>query len=310
MEGRRALIAVIVAVILWSACSLFVRAGDTDALVFTTWRLWLAIVPLGVIVGIRSRGVGARTFKPTDVTTGRWILLLFGAGAFFVSGAATAFAALQMTTLLNVTLIGALGPVIIIGFAVVFLGETVHQRLIVQGTVAILATLVVALAAAGSGGTWSLAGDIVAIVSLFLNAGWFLYGRVLRTSITVDPFALMLGTMMTGALILTPITLVVHGSLAIGRVGLFYATCVMLAGTTAHVLMIWAHRYIPTSVSSPLLLAEPPLVAAGAWIWFGESLGPVEIIGSAVVVASLWGVVRSEDLEQVEQAVPDPAPPT
>jgi drug/metabolite transporter (DMT)-like permease len=133
---------------------------------------------------------------------------------------------------------------------------------------------------------------------------------VLRTSITVDPFALMFGTMVTGALILTPITLVAHGSLAISGNGLFYAVCVMVAGTTAHVLMIWAHRFIPTSVSSPLLLAEPPLVAAGAWVWFGESLGPVEIIGSAIVVASLWGVVRSEDLEQVEHDLPDPAPPT
>ena len=44
--GRRAVIAVVVAVVLWSACSLFVRAGDTDALVFTTWRLWIAIPPL------------------------------------------------------------------------------------------------------------------------------------------------------------------------------------------------------------------------------------------------------------------------
>jgi drug/metabolite transporter (DMT)-like permease len=186
----------------------------------------------------------------------------------------------------------------------------VHRRLLVQGSIAIVATVAVAVAAAGAGGTWSLAGDIMAVVSLFLNAGWFLYGRVLRTSITVDPFALMFGTMVTGALILTPIAAVAHGSLAISGKGLFYAVCVMVAGTTAHVLMIWAHRYIPTSVSSPLLLAEPPLVAAGAWIWFGEALGPVEIIGSAVVVVSLWGVVRSEDLEQVEHEVPDPAPPT
>ena len=310
MAGRRALSAVVVAVILWSACSLFVRAGDTDALVFTTWRLWLAILPLGVIVWLRSNGAAARPFKPTDITTSRWVLVLFGAGAFFVAGAATAFAALQMTTLLNVTLIGALAPVVIIAFAVMFLGEHIHTRLLVQGSIAIVATFVVALAAAGGGGTWSLAGDIMAVVSLFLNAGWFLYGRVLRTSITVDPFALMFGTMVTGALILSPITLVAHGSLAISGKGLFFAVCVMVAGTTAHVLMIWAHRFIPTSVSSPLLLAEPPLVAAGAWVWFGESLGPVEIIGSAIVVASLWGVVRSEDLEQVEHDLPDPAPPT
>ena len=109
---------------------------------------------------------------------------------------------------------------------------------------------------------------------------------------------------------MTPLALIVHGSLGLSGRGLFFAACTMLSGTTAHVLMVWAHRYVPTSVSSPLLLGEPPLVAAGAWIWFGESLNAVEIAGSAVVVGSLWGVVRSPELEHAEADAPDPAPPT
>ena len=120
----------------------------------------------------------------------------------------------------------------------------------------------------------------------------------------------MLSTMISAAILATPLTLIVHGSLSISGKGLFFAACTMIAGTAAHVLMIWAHRYVPTSVSSPLLLGEPPLVAAGAWVCFGESLGPIEIIGSAVVVASLWGVVRSPELEEAEHDIADPTPPT
>ena len=56
--------------------------------------------------------------------------------------------------------------------------------------------------------------------------------------------------------------------------------------------------------------AEPPIVAVGAWIWFDEALTPVQIVGSAVVVASLWGLVRSPELEHVEDDAIDPAPPT
>jgi drug/metabolite transporter (DMT)-like permease len=73
--------------------------------------------------------------------------------------------------------------------------------------------------------------------------------------------------------------------------------------------MTWAHRYVPTSISSPLLLAEPPIVAAGAWIFFGESVTALEAFGSAVVVASLWGLVRSPELAEVEDDTPDPVPP-
>ena len=183
--------AVVIAIVLWSASSLFVRAGHSDALVFTTWRLWFALPPLAVIVAWRSRGSQGVALWPPDVSRGRWLGLMFGAGAFFVSGAATAFAALGLTRLLDVTLIGALQPVLIIAFAVAFLGESVHRSHLTRAGVAIAGTIVVA-AAASRNGSWSLAGDVVAVVSLVLNAGWFLYGRVLRTNFEIDPFAFML----------------------------------------------------------------------------------------------------------------------
>ena len=297
------------AVVLWSVSSLFVRAGHSDALVFTTWRLWFALPPLALIVAVRARRGHGAPFRPAGMPVGRWVALLFGAGAFFVSGAATAFAALGMTQLLDVTLIGALQPILIIGFAVAFLGEHVPRGHIVRAAVAITGTMVVAIAAS-SGGSWSLAGDMVAVVSLVLNAGWFLYGRILRMSFVVDPFGFMLGTLAAGAVIMTPIALLVHGGLQMSGRGVFFAACTMVSGTTAHVLMVWAHRYVPTSVSSPMLLAEPPIVAAGAWVFFGEAVTAVEAAGSAVVVGSLWGIVRSPELEHVEEIAPDPAPPT
>ena len=306
---RRAIIAVLAAVVLWSGCSLFVRAGHSDALVFTTWRLWFALPPLAAIVSWRSRHRGSAPFWPEDVPALRWIALLVGAGAFFVSGAATAFAALGLTRLLDVTLIGSLQPVLIIAFAVAFLGEHVARTHLLRAAVAIAGTLVVA-AAASSGGSWSLSGDFVAVASLVLNAGWFLYGRVLRTNFVVDPFAFMLGTLTSAAVLITPVALVAHGGLGISDRGMFFAVCTMIAGTSAHVLMIWAHRHVPTSVSSPMLLGETPIVAAGAWVFFGESVTLLEGVGAAVVVASLWGVTRGPELEHVEHDVPDPVPPT
>ena len=306
---RRAIIAVLIAVVLWSCTSLFVRAGHSDALVFTTWRLWFALPPLFAIVVWRSRRTDSAPFWPEDVPPLRWILLLIGAGAFFVGGASTAFAALGMTRLLDVTLIGSLQPILIIGFAVAFLGEHVARTHLIRAVVAIAGTILVAVAASGSG-SWSLAGDAVAVASLVLNAGWFLYGRVLRTNFVIDPFAFMLGTLTAAAVLITPLTLVVHGTLSISGRGLFFATCTMIGGTTAHVLMIWAHRHVPTSVSSPMLLGETPLVAAGAWVFFGESITLLQGVGSAVVVGSLWGVTRGPELEHVEHDVPDPVPPS
>jgi drug/metabolite transporter (DMT)-like permease len=293
---------------LWSCTALFVRAGHSDALVFTTWRLWFALPPLFVIVWARRRSVTAGPFWPGDVTRRQWLLLLLGAGTFFILGASTNFAALGRTRLLDVTLILSLQPILIIAFAVAFLGEHAPRSHVIRAVVAICGTVLVAASGSGSG-SWSLAGDLLAVLSLVFNSGWFLYGRVMRTRIVVDPFAFMLGTLTTAAVLLTPVTLVVHGTLAISGRGLFFAICTMIAGTAAHVLMIWAHRHVPTSVSSPMLLGETPLVAAGAWLFFDEAVTPLQAVGSAVVVASLWGVARGPELEHVEHDVADPAPP-
>src|SRR6516225_8771794 len=87
-----AMLAMIVAVVGWAASSLFVRAGQSDALVFTTWRLWFAVPPLGLIAFVRSRGERAVPLVPPGVSAGRWALVMIVAGASFIGAAATSFA--------------------------------------------------------------------------------------------------------------------------------------------------------------------------------------------------------------------------
>ncbi|MGH8978741.1 MAG: DMT family transporter [Acidimicrobiia bacterium] len=307
-EGR-ALGAIWIAIVCWSATALFVRAGDVDPLVFTTWRLWLALPFLAAVLVWRTRRGEQIMLRAPGVSWGRWLLIVFGAGAFFASAAATAFAAIDKTRLLDVTLIGALQPVLIIVIAVMFLGEHTDRRHVTRALIAISGTVLVAGASSGNG-DWTMAGELLAVLSLFLNAGWYLYGRVLRDRYAVDPFAFMLGVLTSAAILTTPVALLSAGSLRLSASALGWVAATMTFGTAAHLLLVWAHRYVPASISAPLLLAEPPLVAIGAWIFFGESLGPVEIVGSAIVVMALWGMVRSPAVAKVEADAPDLVPPT
>jgi len=304
---HRTMAAVWAAVALWSVSALTVRAGHADPVAFTTWRLWLALPLLAAVVGVRSARGQPVVLRAAGMSRARWAVVVAGAGAFFASGALTAFAALGRTRLLDVTLIGALQPVLVIALAVAFLGERTDRPTVVRAGVAVAGTVLVATSAAGRG-NWSLAGDLIAVASLFLNVGWFLYGRVVRDRWTVDPFAFMLAVLFAAAVMMTPVALV-GGELDLEVAQVGYAALTMLVGTTAHVLMVWAHRWVPASRSAPLLLAQPPLVAVAAWVCFGESLGPLEIVGSAVVVAALRKMVSSPALEHVERETPDPAPP-
>jgi drug/metabolite transporter (DMT)-like permease len=307
--AQRALGAVALAVLAWTVSSLFVRAGNSDPLVFTTWRLWFALPPLFLIVAWRRRQQPDLQIWPTDMARGHAFLLLIGGGAFFASGAGSAFAAIDRTRLLDVTLITSLQPVLIVAFAVAVLSERITTSQALLPCIAVLGTIIVAIAASDTG-TWSLAGDMIAVLSLVLNAGWFIYGRILRSRFPIDPFAVMLGVLTTAAVLMTPIAALSHGNLHMPTEGYVYAGCVAFTGTTAHVFMIWAHRYLPASVSAPLLLAEPPLVAIGAWIWFDEVLSALEIVASLIVVAALVAVTRTPALEHAEELSPDPVAPT
>jgi drug/metabolite transporter (DMT)-like permease len=291
--------AVWVAVAGWSGCALLVRAAHADAARFTTWRLWFALPPLYALVAWRAR---RRPDQPVLVLPGRsrgaWLLAMAAGGALFAGGAATAFAALGSTTLLDASLIPSLQPVVVIAAAVVMLHEPVSRGLVARCLVAIGGTALVAAAASGRG-TWSLAGDLMAVTSLFVNAGWHVYGRWIRARFAMDPLAFMAGTLTFAALFMTPFALVVTGGLALDAHAVGYAALVMVVGTCAHVTMVWAHRWVPASESALILLAEPPMVALGGWAAFGDAPSALEIAGSAVVVSALVGVVRNPVVDDV-----------
>jgi drug/metabolite transporter (DMT)-like permease len=312
--ASRAIAAVAAAVVLWSLSALFVRAGHADALVFTTYRAWLAVPVLWAIVRLRARH-HARTGtivpgrpRPPGATRGARLALVAGAGALFAFSASTGFAAIGSTTVLNVTLIGALQPVLVIAAAVAFLGEHTTRAHVVRAAIALAGTTIVVAASSG-GGTWSLAGDVLAVISLVGNSAWYLYGRWIRHRFAVDPVGFMAGVLTAVGLILTPIALIVHGSLGLPAPAIGFAALTMASGTAAHLLSIWAHRYVPASVSSPLLLAEPVLVGAAAWVCFGEALTAVQVVGSFLVRGVLVGMVRSPAHEHVDEETADEMPP-
>jgi drug/metabolite transporter (DMT)-like permease len=287
-----------------------VRAGHADPLVFTTWRLWFALPPLALVALVRRRASpgAARPATGPGTTPVRRAALVAGAGVLFASGAATAFASIGRTTLLNVTLIGALQPVVVIAAAVAFLGERTTRAHLGRAAVAVAGTAVVVSASSGQG-TWSLAGDLIAVVSLALNSLWFLYGRWLRARFAVDPVGFMTGVLASAAVLLTPVAWVVHGGLGLPAAAAGYAALTMVVGTSAHLLAVWAHRWVPASVSSPMLLAQPVLIGAAAWALFGETPAAVQVAGALVVLVALAGMVRSPAYVHVEDDAADEVPP-
>jgi drug/metabolite transporter (DMT)-like permease len=298
---RQALGGVVVAIVLWTSNVLFVRHAD-DILVFTTWRMVLAIPVLGATAALVRLRPGSSA-PVSKAPLGRGVQLgLLGIGALFGVSALVNFVAINETTLVNVGVIHALQPAVVAALAGRYLGEQVDRGVLVWAGTATAGAVVVAFASGGVG-TWSLHGDLLAVLGLALNSVWFLAGRWVRTRTHIDATAYMLVVFGTGAATLLVITTALGRSLAAGSATLFLAAMTALFGTVGHTLVAWAHRYVPAAVSSLFILSQPVLIAILAWLAFDEGLSGLHLVGGAIVLLSLGRIVLGSGVEE------PPAPP-
>ena len=66
-----------------------------------------------------------------------------------------------------------------------------------------------------------------------------------------------------------------------------------------------ALRHLPATVVSIVSMVEPIGVAALGWVWFGESLSPIQLVGGLAVLA---GILLAQRARQVPHAEPMPPP--
>ena len=297
------------AVVCWSITSLTIRAGHADPLRFVAWRAWFAVPVLAIAVVVRSRGSATSGFAPVDgVSVRQWVVSIIGAGVLFAASAVLGFAAVNRTALLDNAVISALQPVLVIIAAVLWMGEHADRSHWLRAFIALGGTIAVVTAHA-AGEHHDALGIVFAIAAVFVNTGWYLYGRWLRSRFDVDPIAFMAGVLLAVAVMLTPIAWIEAGTMRLPVHALEWSAATMVFGTTAHLLSIWAHRFVPASVSSLFLLAEPPLVGLMAWWAFSEQPAPMQILGTAIVVVALAGVVRSQAGAHLDAEAEDPTPP-
>lgn len=298
----RALGAVTVAIVLWTANVIFVRRAD-DILVFTTWRMVFAIPVLALTAAALRLGPPAadRAAQRQPLSPGVQLGLV-GIGVLFGLSALINFVAINETTLVNVGVIHALQPAIVAVIAGRYLGEVVNWRLLAWVAVAIAGAFGVAAASTGVG-TWSLHGDLLAALGLGLNSVWFLSGRWVRTRTHLDATTYMSVVFAAGAVSLLVVATIAGRTFSVDRSTLVLAALAALFGTLAHTVVAWAHRFVPVTISSLFLLSQPALVAVLAWLAFDESLAPLHLVGTAVVLLSLARIVTSTSGELA------PAPP-
>lgn len=275
------------ALIFGSACLAFgpllVRLSDVSPVSSAFWRMGLAL-PVLVAVALLAR---RREAAPLPLRAIPWGLGL-AAGAMFAADLATWHLGIVRTTLANATLFGNGAAFMLAGWAMLAGWEKPERQKLAALAMALAGTLLL-LGASAELSPQHLAGDLLCLLAATFYAGYLIV--VMRLRGRLSTATLLAISTAASALLLLPFALWAPGSFwpADWRPLMALAVTSQLVGQG---LLVFATGSLPAAVIGVGLLVQPLLSATIGWWVFGEAMGPVELLGAAIICAALVLVRR------------------
>jgi drug/metabolite transporter (DMT)-like permease len=245
----------------------------------------------GLTVAIYRIWLGAAVVTAVFLASGgritkRLLRVSFAGGVTFTADLILFFCAVQITSVANATIIGALQPVLVLAVAAPLFGERARAAEIGWGAVAVAGTAIVVLGGDG-GGANSLNGNLLAVGALIAWTAYFVCTKSARHELTA--FEFLTGMSIVSAILVVPLPFIVDGTFATtdaqGWLTIVYVA--LVNGLVGHFLMAYAHGHVPLLTISLLTLGIPVCAAASAALLIDEPLTGVQVAGMAIVLVAL-----------------------
>ena len=173
-----------------------------------------------------------------------------------------------------------------------------------------IAGVVAIVVGAGNTGGSSLFGDFLALINALTWTFYFISSKRRRVD-GVDTWQFLYGVSVIQVLVVVPYSLITSDDIlqiTLRDLG-FLIAMTLFSGTIGHSFMLWAQKYVDASVSSLILLLGPVISSIGAWLVYNQNISVIQVIGGAVVLASLAGVVRLSSAVKISREVLSTADP-
>ncbi|WP_112942806.1 MULTISPECIES: DMT family transporter [unclassified Rhizobium] len=259
---------------------IFVRLSEVGPMATGFWRVALAFFPIYIFSLIKGGATGPKPETWTD----RGLLIL--PGVILAVDLITWHLSITITSVANATLLANLAPVFVTIIGVLFMGAAV-TRVFVVGLVLAIVGVVVLKGGPAALGQGDLRGDGGAVLAAVAYALYILAIGRLRTRF--DTVRIMLWSTASAAVCLFPFGFFVEGHLlpatAYGWAMVFGLA--FISHASGQVAITYALAYLPAAFSSLTLLLQPVVAAILAWILLSEPIGPMQAIGSLVVLAGI-----------------------
>ena len=229
--------------------------------------------------------------------------ILFGVSTIF------GFTAITTTSVANATIIGNISTAMVLFVAPRFLNEKISKSQVVLALTSFAGVAAIVFGAGNTGGS-SLFGDSLALVNALTWTIYFISSKRRRVD-GVDTWQFLFGVSVIQVFVVVPYALLTSNDILqiTWRDLGFLIAMTVFSGTIGHSFMLWAQKYVDASVSSLILLLGPVISSAGAWLVYGQQISLVQVIGGAIVLASLAGVVRMSSSAKINKEVLSTADP-
>ena len=265
----------------WGVGNILVRQVDLPGLELAFWRLVLSsVIYVGIVLARRGRVTWAqfRACLPPAVMIGLWLI--------------TFYQSIKATTVTNVSMIVSLSPVVLLWSAVRRFGEPVSLKLLALVAAALAGTSLV-LFGSTSVPTWSLRGDGLAVLALLCFSANMALSKEARQKVGVLEFQAIVWSV--AMVVVAPPAILLSDDLSLpGMTDWLWVFVLLAVPGSGHLLMNWAHRHVRITVSSMALLGAPPITMVGAALFLDEPIRIAQVVGGAVVIAAVAGVIRRD----------------
>ena len=269
-----------VAMVGWAASGVIAKGlSELGPLAVVFWRMWLYTAV--VLLFLWANGT---PLKWNSIKISAWggVSLAFDIMLFFT--------ALRLTTVANATVVASLQPLLMLFLAPRLFGEQPRGRHWGMAGVAIGGIAVVVLGSSGIP-EWSIAGDLLALLTLFAWTGYFVFSKLSTQKISSAQYTG--GSALVCSLVCSPFALVSGQAFDIPSPGAWLWLVILAIGPgfASHMLMNWSLARIPAWVGSTMTLAIPVTSTLMAWAFLGDEVSLWQFVGMSVVMFSLAIVV-------------------
>ena len=281
----RPLLLVVLGTVMFSVGPVLVGASTGSGAVLSFYRLWFGAAVLGALLLWRRRTHEIRTSRRGL----RWAVL---AGLAFGTHQLLFMIAIKATSVVDVTLMHVVAPIIVGVLARVLFGEHPGAAFRLWSGLAVLGAGVVILA-----GTSGPDGDAVGMALGFANvvfaAFYIVWSKEAMSHIGALPFlfgvAVVAGTAVSAYVLVAGETVAAVAA----RDVLIAAAIAVVPGTLGHFLSTYPLSRLPANIPPVIQLALPFIAGALAWFLLDQGITVLHVVGGALSIAGVVGALSS-----------------